>query len=190
MNQIVVIKTNGFFDIIESNVWIDDDYGVDIYSIECCLENVDNGIFLIKFRNYQIVHVEGEMGDFGRYDVEPYTYLDNPKVIRKCELNNYITKSEKKAIRQSRDERRAKRLQKYVSSFSDETTTYSLCKIWGSHDKLALRTVTGSTFQQYKTIHTFEDATPSVSNCRNIKNWLDGYLFNKMEEIAQIQKSK
>jgi len=175
MNNIILIKTNGFVDVIESSIEISDDY-IELDTVQECLDGFDDGMFVLRFKT---VHYDsGQMGDFGQYEIPPYYYIDDYTVSKKVSLKSYVTKAERKYNRIALDERRAKKLQEYVSSFDTGEVRFSLSKLWGGHDSLAFREVTGSTFQIYKTIHTFDNDSPSVKNTREIKQFIDSYFTN------------
>lgn len=187
MDKITLIKSNGFIDIIESDIEISDDY-VDMESIENILSDYENGIFQIT--HIKLYHDSGQMGDLGRYEIAPYVSIDNYKIKKLCNIHNYTTNTEKTYKRKLRKEKSRDNLQKFVQSFSTDTTKYELCKVW-TNDKLALREVSGETFQTFKTIHNFENDSLSTNNIKSIKKWINDY-FNGLkiikDNISNINK--
>jgi hypothetical protein len=176
MDKITLIKTNGFIDVIESDIEISDDY-VDMENIENTLSNYDDGIFQIT--NIKLYHDSGQI-NFGRWEIAPYVCIDNCKVKKVCNIYEYTTNAEKIHNRKLRKEKMRDNLQKFVQSFSNDKVKYQLCKVW-AHDKLALREVSGETFQMFKTIHEFENDSLSTQNIGAIKKWINEY-FNGFEK--------
>ena len=186
MNKIILIKCNGFIDIISSDIEISNDY-VEMESIEQKVEKYDNAI--LQLSHIKTSYQPGEMGDFGRYDVRPYYGIDC-KVKKLCDVYDYVTKSEKEDIAHNKAIKRMENLQKYVASFSTEEKRYTLCKVW-QYDKVALREVEGHTFTMFKRIHEFESNSMSKRNCQKIRNWINEY-FNVQKPIRQkrVKKAK
>lgn len=184
MKKIILIKCNGFIDIISSDIEISDNY-VEMESIEQEVEKYDDVI--LQLSHIKISYDPGEMGDFGRYDIRPYYKIDC-KVKKLCDVFDYVTKSEKKDIAYNKSIRRMENLQKYVASFSTEEKRYTLCKVW-QHDKVALREVEGETFHMFKTIHQFESNSMSKNNCQKIRNWINEY-FNVQKPVSQKRVKK
>jgi hypothetical protein len=179
MDKIILIKCNGFIDIISSDIEISDDF-VEMESIEQEVEKYDDAI--LQLSHIKTSYQPGEMGDFGRYDVRPYYEIDC-KVKKLCDVYDYVTKSEKEDIAHDKAIKRMENLQKYVASFSTEQKRYTLCKVW-QFDKVALREVEGQAFQMFKTIHEFESNSMSKSNCQKIRNWINEY-FNVQKTVRK-----
>lgn len=174
MDKITAIKCNGFIDIIESDIEISDEY-VDMENIENVLSDYDDGIF--KITHLKLYSDSGQMGDFGQWEIAPYTCIDDFKVKKLCDIYEYITNAEKAYNKKQRTEKMCDNLQKYVKSFSNDKVKYNLCKVW-HHDKLALREVYGETFQCFKTIHEFENDSLSAQNIGRMRKWIENYFYN------------
>lgn len=178
MKTIIIIKCNGFFDVISSDIEISKDY-IDLEVIDSIIEEYDNCI--LKLSNIKISYDSGQFGEYGRYEIEPYYTIDDCKIKKLCDIFNYMTKSEKKYIAESKAKKRVEKLQKYVSSFSTNEVKYTLCIVWAS-DRVALRQVDVETFNVYKTIHEFQSNSTSNLNLYKIKSWVNEYFKTVVKE--------
>jgi hypothetical protein len=175
-----VIKCNGFFDVLDSS--IDPHTGFNPFlsvgheDIEEILTDVDNVIF--KIHKIKLYHDEGCPGEYGGWEIAPYTCIDDYKIKKLCKIHNYITKDEKHNINKENVHKRIEKLQNYVDSFSNDKVKYSLCRVW-SYDKLALREVSGEGFCTFKCIHEFENDSATIKNISEMKKWITEYFKEK-----------
>ena len=186
MDEILIIKTNGFLEIIESDIEISNNY-IDIDTIKDSMSEYDNGIY--KIIDIKICRESGQMGDFGRWEFPPCFYFDEYKVVKLAEVYSYKTKEEKQYNAKKRKQKMIDNLQLFVSSFSNNRVKYELCKVW-QYDKLALREVSGETFTMFKTIHEFENDSLSTQNINKIKKWIKEYFSGLEQPEAGGEKIK
>ena len=171
MDIVIGLKSNGFMDIIYSEIEISDDY----IEEETIYDKIPNEDGLYKISIKSIRYDSGQMGDFGRYEISPYYEIEKCTVKKISDIYGHITGSEKEWNREQKAKRRINNLQKFASSFSTDQKKYELSQIW-SHDKLAFREKIGQSFTCYKTIHEFESDSTSHKNLKHIKDWISDYF--------------
>ena len=173
MDEIIIIKSNGFIEVLSSDIDLKN-YDITLETLGYSVEKNEDGIY--KIHDFRLRHDEGQEGDYGRWEVEPYYEIVDEKVTKLCDIDgNYRTNAEKQDRRDKAKIKRVERLQEFVRSFGDETGRYDLCKVW-RNDRLALRSVTGNTFSIFHTIHEFDNDSMSYKNLKEIKLWIVNYF--------------
>lgn len=154
-----------------------DEY-VDKENVDSLIENEPDGIYKILVR--EIYHDKGQEGE-GQWEIAPYYCIEKFTITKICGIENHITKEERNFNAKEKRVVKMKKLQDFISGFSNESIKYELCKVW--HDKLALRTKTGNIFQMSTIIYEFESDAVTDKNLKAIKDWCINY-FNNFEKIA------
>ncbi|HQF37438.1 MAG TPA: hypothetical protein PLL26_07435 [Candidatus Dojkabacteria bacterium] len=174
MEKVIVIKTNGFVDVLDSTFKISDDY-ISKEDVDNMVEDYDNGIF--KIYNIKTSKFTGQIGNDGFWEIPPHSEVDSFKVKKLCNLTNYITKAEKEFNKKRRHEKELQRLREYVYSLSNKKERYDLCKVFNC-DKLALRKVNGHDFVMYETLIEFDNDSVTLTNLKRIKTKIKQYFKN------------
>ena len=122
-SNIVIIKANDFFDIVYDEVGISEDY-IDKECVYSQIENEDDGIYKIIVT--EILHDKGQEGEYGRWEIAPYYYINKCEVVQLLEVFDHTTKQEKIFMAGERRKANMEKLQAFVAGHSNETTKYEL----------------------------------------------------------------
>jgi len=168
--SILCVTSNGFLDVLYTDI---PDYMMAGQDIEESYTDLNEGFH--KITEIKLARDPGQMGDFGRWEIAPYYYIEKDKVEFVMDCLGYVTKGEKmhKAAEQRTD--KVKKLKAWVSTFhSADGKQYDLCSLWG--DSPALRLKSNGGFTIYETVKQFDSPLSSVKSVNAIRKWIKAYF--------------
>lgn len=174
-SDIVIVSCNGFIELLqhESHEFSHHDDVEDLVASFMYDIEDDNGVFILS--NVELEYEEGEMGEYGRWDISPGHWIHNATVTKVADVFNFKTRRERKADTARIRGKRVDNLQKWVSSFNTESENYFIGSTFGTD--VFFGTKSGESMVMYTRTHSFGSIVPTIDNVKMVMDWVSKWLM-------------